>query len=321
MNRMNRRKMMAATTGALALGTGLVRPALAKAPMLGRTRPHFRRIQLCAFEITTLLDGAASFPNPQSAFAMDQEPETVAAWLEQNNLPAGRMEIPFTPVLVNTGESLILFDTGNGPGARPKRGQLAQQIVAAGYTPGQIDTVVISHMHPDHIGGLMEDGAPAFPNAEYVTGALEYNFFSSDDRAGTKTEGLHKMVGRLVTPLAEKMSFIDPGEAIAPGIEAVAAYGHTPGHMAFHIESEGQRLLLTVDSANHYVLSLARPDWVVQFDMDKDAAAANRKQIFGMIAADRIAFIGYHMPFPGIGYVSTTDQGFRYEPASYQFDL
>jgi len=99
------------------------------------------------------------------------------------------------------------------------------------------------------------------------------------------------------------------------------AFGHSPGHLTFHVESEGARLLLTADTANHYIASLRRPDWHVRFDMDKEAAAATRRRVFDMVASERIPFLGYHMPFPGVGFIETLDEGYRYVPASYQFEL
>jgi glyoxylase-like metal-dependent hydrolase (beta-lactamase superfamily II) len=197
----------------------------------------------------------------------------------------------FTPTVVNTGAEIVLFDTGLSA-----EGTLAA-LTAAGMTADMVDVVVITHMHGDHIGGLMgADGTtPTYPNARYVTGAIEHNHWS-----GAANEGFDKNV----RPLNDKFTFIDDAGSVATGITGMAAFGHSPGHMVYQVESGGQRLMITADTANHFVWSLQRPDWEVRFDADKAAAAAAvRKQVFGQIAADRIPFIGYHMPFPGVGFV------------------
>jgi len=135
--------------------------------------------------------------------------------------------------------------------------------------------------------------------------------------AGAANEGFDKNV----KPLNDRITFLDNNGTVAPGITGMNAFGHSPGHMVYHLESDGQRLMITADTANHYVWSLQKPDWEVRFDADKPVAATVRKQVFGMIAADRIPFIGYHMPFPGTGFIEARDDGFRFVPASYQLML
>ena len=304
-----------------ALAATAATPVLAKAPMLGPLRPMVNRVKLGGFEVTTILDGTWAREGLHPMFGGNADADEVSALAAANGLPTGAAEFTFTPVIVNTGAELILFDTGNGEGRRPGRGLLRAQLGAAGYAPEDIDVIVIAHNHPDHIGGMMEGGAPAFPTARYVTGQVEYDFWSSEDRVGTKAEGLYTMTEKMVTPVADKMSFIQPGDAVASGIEAVGAFGHTPGMMGYHIESEGKRLMLIADAANHYVLSMQRPDWHFGFDADKDDAVASRKKLMGMIAADKIPFTGYHLPFPAVGYLQAMGAGYDYTPASYQLNL
>lgn len=300
------RRQALITGASLPLAAASAMPALAAAEMQGAYTPAFSRFTLGDFEITTLLAGTTVAGDVQGIFGTNVSSEEFADVSARNFIPADQTEFYFTPTLVNTGQDLILFDTGLNAA------QLIQALNASGYTAEQIDVVVITHMHFDHIGGLMADGTPTFPNARYVTGSVEYNHWNGAEEATFESN---------VRPLAEKMSFLEDGGSVAPGITAVAAFGHTPGHMAFMIESQGQSVLLFGDTANHYVWSLGYPDWEVRFDMDKTAAATTRRRLLDMLASDRIPFIGYHMPFPALGYVERRDSGFRYVPASYQFRL
>jgi glyoxylase-like metal-dependent hydrolase (beta-lactamase superfamily II) len=281
-------------------------PARAAAEMLGTTPTPYNRFPLGGFEVTTLLAGTRTGDNPQETFGTNVTPEEFAAVSAANFIPADRSQNFFTPVVVNTGAELVLFDTGLSA-----EGTLAA-LTAAGYTADQIDIVVLTHMHGDHIGGLMANGAPTYPNARYVTGALEHNNWSAAGNEGFDAN---------VRPLNDRFTFLDDAGSVVSGITAMAAPGHTPGHMAYLIESNGQRLALIADTTNHYVWSLANPDWEVRFDADKAGAAATRRAILGMIADERIPFTGYHMPFPGVGYVEVAGDGFRYVPMTYQMML
>ena len=315
-------KLSAAGLATLAAPQLMVRAAQAEVPMSATMPAAFKRFTLGEFEVTVLSDGHRFVPGPQKIFGTNKTEEEVAALLQSNYLPVDKMQFTFAPTLVNTGTDLVLFDTGNGEGGREGGvGQTLANLKASGYTPEQVTVVVLTHLHGDHIGGLMEAGAPAFPNARYITGQVEYDFWSSEDRIGTGAENGHKGVVSKVVPLADKMSFIGDGDTVVSGITGMAAFGHTPGHMIYGLESAGRKLMLTADSANHFVLSLQRPDWEVVFDTDKAAAAATRKSIFDMIATDRLAFIGYHMPFPSVGFVEKAGEGYRFIPETYQLDL
>ncbi|NVP56191.1 MBL fold metallo-hydrolase [Mycoplana rhizolycopersici] len=281
-----------------------------------------RSFKLGGFRVTAVRDGMRASGAPNETFGTNQSADTVGALLTENFLPADSFVNSFTPTVVETGSEVVLFDTGMGEGGRENGlGRLAEGLRAVGYTPEQVTVVVLTHMHGDHIGGLMEQGKPAFANARYVTGRTEYDFWVSADRVGTGAEQGHQGVLAKVKPLAEKITFIEDGGEVVPGITGMNAFGHSPGHMIYRIESDGKVLMLTADTANHFVLSLQRPDWEVRFDMDKAAAAATRKTVFDMIATDRLPFVGYHMPFPAIGYVEKAGEGYRFVPMSYQFDI
>lgn len=297
----------ALTMGAsLPLSAALPHVATAKAEMKGMDIAKSRRVKLGEFEVTTLLAATSSIEDPQSIFGMNVSPEEFSKSSQEAFLPVDKVQFFFTPTLINTGSEVILFDTGlNAKG-------ITAAVEAAGYTTDQVDKVVITHMHGDHIGGLMNGAEETFKNASYITGAVEHNHWSKADNKGFKSK---------VAPLSEKMTMIEGGAAVASGITAMDAPGHTPGHMGYMIESNGAQLMLIADLANHPVWSLAKPDWEVRFDMDKTQAAKSRRKVLGMLAADRVAMVGYHMPFPAMGYVATKDDGFEYVPMSYQMML
>ncbi|MBQ0811283.1 MBL fold metallo-hydrolase [Roseovarius sp.] len=288
----------------LAAMTGTARAA---APMLGAATTRFNRVTLGDFEVTTLLAATMPRPEPQTIFGLNVSAEEFAQVSAANNIPIDQAQFFFTPTVINTGTELVLFDTGLNPEA------ITGALAAAGYTPDQVDVVVITHMHGDHIGGLMGEGGDAtFPNARYVTASTEYDHWAAAGNEGFDAK---------MRPLAEKTEMIGDGASVASGITAMSAPGHTPGHTAYMIESGGKSLVIAADFANHYVWSLGYPDWEVKFDMDKAQAAATRRKVLDMLAADKLPFIGYHMPFPAVGYVETRGDGFQYVPASYQLML
>ncbi len=323
----SRRGVLAGSAGAAAaalLASGFAPPARAAAPMMGPSRPNHYRFRLGDFEITTLWDGGTSFAGPYPVFGYDQFEEDVQELAEANFLPKSRMEISYTPVIVNTGKELILFDSGNGDIRRDVgAGRLAKGLEKAGFTPEQIDVIAITHCHPDHIGGLMENGKSIFPNARYLVGESEYAFWSDPDAGSADPPVARRaqIVQQKLVPLREKITFLKSEGEVVSGINAIPSFGHTPGHLGYHIESKGKRLLLWGDAIIHYVASLQQPEWHVSADMDKDGAAQTRKTILDMTASDRIPAIGYHMPFPAIGFVERKGEGYRWVPASYQFDL
>ncbi|MCO6049067.1 MBL fold metallo-hydrolase [Mesorhizobium sp. RP14(2022)] len=284
--------------------------------------PGFHQFKFGEWEITAVLDGLRPGEGPHPTFGANQPAEVVEALMEKNFLPPRQMVNGFTPVLIRTGSEMILFDTGMGPGGRENNlGLLRARMGQAGFSPESVTLVVITHMHGDHIGGLMEGEAPAFPNASYVFGQKEWDFWTADERLEGPTQGNAQAVRKNVMPLRERAVFVSEGNGVAPGITAIEAFGHTPGHLIFRLESGGKTLMLTADTANHYVASLQKPDWEVRFDMDKAQAAATRKKVFGQIADERLPFIGYHMPFPALGYVERFEDGFRFMPETYQMEL
>jgi len=308
MVRMTRRSALGAGAALPLAGAfgALAGPAVAQGAMSGNAKK--RGFMLGDMEVSTLLAGTRTVEEPQGTFGMNVSPEEFAEVSAANFIPSDKTQFFFTPTVVKSGEDVILFDTGlNAEGTLPALEQ-------AGYTADDVTIVVLTHMHGDHIGGLTDaSGAPTYGNARYVTGQTEFDHWAAQANEGFDAK---------VRPLAEKMTFIGDGESVASGITGMAAPGHTPGHMVYMLDSGGKQVLVFADTANHYVWSLAHPEWEVRFDMDKGQAAETRKTVLGMLAADRVPFIGYHMPFPAIGYVEDRGEGkFRYVPSSYQMML
>ncbi|NIZ13628.1 MBL fold metallo-hydrolase [Phaeobacter sp. HF9A] len=270
---------------------------------------HARAFTLGDYTVHSLLAGSTGREGVKDIFGGGASEAAFSQVAEENFISDTAAQFYFTPTLVDTGAEKILFDTGlNAAG-------ITAALADAGVTPQEIDVVVLTHMHGDHIGGLVNDnGAPTFANARYVTAAREYDHWTKLPEGN----GGADRVRATVVPLAEKMTFIEDGGSVASGVTGMAAFGHTPGHMVYMIDSGEQQLLLTADMANHYVFPFAHPEWQTSFDVDKDAASATRRRIMEMLAASRTPMIGYHMPFPAAGFVEARDAGFRFVPVSYQ---
>jgi glyoxylase-like metal-dependent hydrolase (beta-lactamase superfamily II) len=270
-------------------------------------------------------DSDAFIDGPFPIIGANASEEEVQQLMRDNLLPESKYQPGFTPMVINTGKEIVLFDTGNGQQGfvpRPKGGWLAGQLGSAGFKAEQIDIVVLSHGHPDHVGGVMENGSPLFPNAQYVIGGSEYDFWSPVGKHSGELEKLASLFRSHVVPVAGKTRFLKAGDDVVPGIRSLEAYGHTPGHLAYHIESDGKRMLFWGDCAHHQVASLARPDWHCSFDVDKEKGAATRQRMFDMAATDRVAVSGYHMPFPSLGYVERVNGGgYRWLAHTYQLNL
>ena len=299
------------------------------APMQGETQPTVYRFKFGGFEISTIMDSKGIREGLHPLYGANATADLVHAVARANNIDPHRLEHPNTPTLVNTGKELILFDTGNGflprdyeaLKTRMPMGNLAARLALLGHRPEDIDVVVLTHGHPDHIGGLMDGDKPVYPNARYVFGAAEYDFWKKNEGVREARVFNQKLFMKICEPLAPRSTFINPGDAVASGVTAVDAFGHAPGLMAFHIESEGKQLMITADTFTHYVMAVQRPEWHFDMDDDKDKAVATRKRMLDRLAADRIFVASFHMPFPGLGWIEKTSEGFRWVPHSYQLNL
>jgi len=299
------------------------------AKMLGRMQPTIYRFSFGDFEVVCILDSDAIREPLHPTFGGNQPADAAHALARANRIDANRFQHPFIPTLVNTGKELVLFDTGNGNlrnefeqlKARLPEGHLVARLAEAGYKPEDVDIVVTTHGHPDHIGALTTNGKTVFPKARYVFGAAEFNFWKRGENIPEARKFNRELFVKIAIPFGEKATFIKPGDELVPGIHAVDASGHSAGLMAYHVESQGKRLLIAADTFSHYVISMQRPDWTFAMDDDKDKAIATRKRILDMAATEQLWVHGFHMPFPGFGYIEKGQEGFRWMPVSYQLNL
>ena len=299
------------------------------ASLQGPLQPGVYRFKLGGFEIATILDSKSVREGVHPLYGGNATADEVQALARANNIDTQRLEHPNVPTLVNTGKELVLFDTGNGAlpreyeqlKTRMPAGNLIARLAELGHKPDDIDVIVTTHGHPDHIGGLTEGGQPVFKNARYVFGTTEYDFWRKNEGVREARKFNRELFVKVCTPLVDRATFIKPGDEVASGITAVDAFGHSPGLMAFHIESDGKRFMITADTFTHFVMGVQRPDWFFDMDDDKDKAVATRKRILDMLATDRLLVAGFHMPFPSLGWIDRIQGGYRWVPHSYQLNL
>lgn len=320
---MTRRKLFAtaaAAGAASALSPLGARPLMAATESFKSTGVY--RYKVGDYEMIQLMDGARTFPVPDGFVTNVSKDETIKA-AAAAYMPDGKVTIPFSPMVINTGSKLIAIDTGNGLGAfaasKGAVGQARQNMAAAGIDPKQIDIVLISHFHGDHIGGLKNaDGSPAFPNAEIKVPAAELAFWS-DEANASKANGFN----RAFFPTAKKMmdgikvSTYEPNKEVAPGITSIATPGHTPGHSSFVVASGSKKILVQIDVTNIPSLFLQHPDWHSVFDNDGDLAQQTRHKIYDMASAEKMAVVGYHFPYPCVGHVEKAGADYRLVPVAW----
>jgi glyoxylase-like metal-dependent hydrolase (beta-lactamase superfamily II) len=296
-------------------------PALAKTPIAGRQAAGVYRFKLGRFELTALYDGVWPVKLEDNFVANARKAEVDAA-LAAAFLPPGILPISFTALAVNTGEKLILIDTGTAGQITDSAGTLLANLAAAGIKPAQIDTILISHFHPDHINGIKDkDGRKIFANAEIAVPDAEWAYWMNEANVAGTSPVVHKYflnARRIFRDIAGEVKRFRPGAEVAPGITAIAAPGHTPGHVAFGIASGDQSMLVISDSVRDPALFVRHPEWQPSFDMDGLLAVETRKALLDRAAADRMLVHGYHFPFPATGHIARTGTGFELVPVQWQ---
>lgn len=278
--------------------------------------PGFYRFKLGGFEAVALHDGVITRDRP-GGFVRNADDAEVGEAFAAAGMPRDKLTLTFTALLVDTGDGVVLIDTGMGDSGPPGTGMLATNLAAAGYAPEDVGTVIISHFHADHISGLRrKDGSPAFPKAEVLVPQVEWDFWTDETRmqaAPDALKGTFELVRRIFgTGEVRRYAW---GDELLPGFRAVRASGHTPGMSAIEITSGEARLMFVADITNNPLLFARHPEWQAMFDMDPDEATTTRKTLLDRAATETMRLFFFHAPFPSTGTVIKTGSGYEYLPA------
>lgn len=292
--------------------------AHAAAPMAKTPAPGFYRVMVGDFEVTPISDGTMDL---EADKLLREKPEATRAALEKNYLKVPT-ETSDNAFLINTGSKLVLVDTGAGALFGPTLGKFIANLKAAGYQPEQVDEICITHMHGDHVGGLVSNGQRVFPNAIVRAGKADADFWLSQanmDKAPAAMKPYFQGAMTALNPYVQagKFKAIEADGELLPGVSAVAEHGHTPGHTTYVVDSKGQKLVLIGDLIHVAAVQFDNPQVTIAFDTDEKAAAASRKKVFDAAAKNGWLLGGAHLQFPGLGHLATQGKGYRWIPVNY----
>jgi len=311
----------AATTLTPLAGT----PSRAAAPLLGNQAPGWYRYKVGSYEITVATDGKSTFKLPDT-FVVNVQKDAVNGALAAAHMDKDTMTIPYSPIAVNTGSKLIVVDTGTGEAnfekTKGSSGQFHGNLKTSGIDRNNVDIVVISHFHGDHINGLLTpDNKLAFPNAEVLVPAAEWKYFMDDGEMSKQTtermKGVFANARRVFDALKRKVTPYEAGKEIAPGVNAVATPGHTPGHTSLIVSSGNSSVCVQADVTNHPALFVRNPGWHAFFDQDANMAEATRRKVYDMLATEKMMVQGFHYPFPSVAYIEKAGTGYREIPVPW----
>ena len=322
-------RRQALATGLLAtVGSAIVpattMPAGAQEAAVPGQAPGFYRVKVGGIDVIRVHDGVAVRPLDAN-FVKNAELADVQAALAAAFQATDQLVIPFTTTVVRTPQHTVAIDASLGEFGPPTAGHWRKNLAGAGIDPSQVDTVVISHFHGDHISGLRgKDGTATFPNARIMVPEAEWAFWMDDGQMSRAPEGMKaafENVRRVFGPIAAEVVPFTDGQELVPGLRVISAHGHTPGHSVFLVADGDDQLLVWSDTTNKPELFVRNPTWQAVFDMDGEQATATRRKLLDMAAAERMPVAGYHFPFPAIGYIARDGDSYEYVPVFWQANL
>ncbi len=274
-----------------------------------------RKFTLGEFSATALRDGALQLPNDNRVFGVGHTPAEVAAVLSAAGQRTDRLELSIQPLLVQTADRVMLFDTGAGPSLGQSAGRLLNSMADAGIAPVTVTDIFISHAHGDHVGGLVDAaGAPNFPNAVIHIAAPEWAFLKGMTAEAAANNGVAQHAALIAAMTPQVAEFAPDADVVGGVVKAVAIKGHTPGHSGYLIASGRTSLLYIGDTMHHFVVSVRKPGWTIAFDADPATAQASRKALLAECAKNGRLLYAVHFPFPGLGKIQQKGDGFVWVP-------
>jgi glyoxylase-like metal-dependent hydrolase (beta-lactamase superfamily II) len=300
----DRRKFLVAAAGLIAAG-------LLPKNVLALAGPH--SFKHGAVDVTVVSDGHLVLPI--GVFGPDAPPEALKAVLAAAGVSGNEIQVPANVTLIKSGADLILFDNGSGSEFQPSAGKLMENLKLAGVDPAAITKMVFTHAHPDHIWATVNAGGSLnFPNASYYCAAAEWDFWMDKDILTKMPSEMHPFVlgaQKHLNGAKDRVTMVKPGDDIVSGIRVLETHGHTPGHVSFEVVGE-DGLIIVGDAIGLPAMYFPHPEWRLAFDANHELAVANRKKLLDRAATDKTKMLGFHWPYPGVGYAERKDSAYQY---------